>query len=134
MVRVFQTRPDNCWPAVLASMLEIPIEEVDHCSFVTGSIRFNATQSFLSQRGLFYIEFAMEPPYLPFSEIPQGALVIVGTHGRNKEHAAIARVYHVSGLMGFEIAHDPDPNSEMKSEDIRRAILLCRLDQLIRNP
>lgn len=120
MKRVYQTRfgkEGNCWPAVLASMLELTIEETDHCSanFHGDEQWLRNTEELLADHGLFHVEIDRRPDgSWPCTRLPEGAIVIIGLrkdHPKKLPHVVIARARLIqlpegSGL-GFEVIHDP---------------------------
>lgn len=153
MKKVWQTRfgsDGNCWPAVLASMLEIPIEEVDHCACSLNKedrAWEKSTDEFLASRGLFYVEVQRdEHDNWPLSHIPERSLIILGCNtDRNLPHVIIGRAFRVpieevpeskrafghpeaTHGLDFELVHDPLPNGStgIKVDSI---LLLCRLDK-----
>lgn len=140
MVKVYQTRPDNCWPAVLASMLEIPIEEVDNCN-CSQSDWVEKTSQLLAKRGLFMVEIRLgdeeHPPGNEFqlqSTFRDRSLIIVG----KGTHAYICRVHYApKGVklvnpndVFFKVEFDPNPSGTVGHTLMPDSIiLLCRLDQ-----
>lgn len=123
MKPVYQTRfgaEGNCWPACLASLFEVPLEEVDQCACQHEDWRAQ-TDAWLASKGLFYVEvpWVQEGTGLPFPITcpPDGSLVIVGCwSNRNLPHVCICKVNVVKrnekgqGIaFGVELVHDPHP-------------------------
>jgi hypothetical protein len=134
MIPVFQSRfgPEgNCWPAVLASMLEIPLEEVDHCS--ADNLEWEkATEQFLADRGLYCMEIDIgTSPNLNFTQPPEGALVMTGWEKDKHCHTVISRVRpHSDSSFDLDTVHDPNPTQKMGSAWTLISIMtLCRLDK-----
>lgn len=140
MKPVFQTRfgkEGNCWPACLASMLELPLEETDHCTCSNPRWRED-TDALLAKRGLFYVQISKNPDgSFPTTVLPNAAFVILGcSTERNLPHVVIARyvhtAYHPDGqAASFQlwIVHDPiKPEGPSGEYTIDALILLCRLD------
>ncbi len=111
MKPVFQTRlgrgTGNCFSACLASIFEVPLEEVDHCSCENPNWLQN-TEAWLAKRGLFYVEITIAG--LTCTEFPTGSLVMLG--GLTKtgvEHVVVAKAYLSEGKQCFSTVHDPYP-------------------------
>lgn len=142
MKPVFQTKfgaDGNCWPACLASLLEIPIEETDHCSCVDHPGWIQKTNEFLAARGLYYLQIDTGPDGLiPGGPIPEGQLVILRVTGKTGlPHVVIARARwfeerHETGEcagLEFIVVHDPSPTpTEPYKADA--VIYLCKLDTI----
>lgn len=120
MKPVFQTRfgkEGNCWPACLASLFEVPLEEVDHLACQHDEWR-ERTDAWLASRGLFYVEIPWtEGGNFPTTCLPDGATVIAGCWTqRGFPHVVIARVQVIehdargqASKFELHIAHDPHP-------------------------
>lgn len=140
MIPVYQTRggrQGNCWPACLASLLELPLEDVDHCCAQHDDFH-ERSQRFLADRGLFYLECeirgGVDPQHYPFSQVPHGALVIgcdMAAGDRHLDHVVVLRAEHQPepNNLSFMVIHDParSDGSLRESYNIQRVILLCRL-------
>jgi hypothetical protein len=141
MTRVYQTRggaEGNCWPAALASILDLTLEETDHCCF-SNEDAFERSQAFLAQRGLFYLEIVLDgAKVFRFSLIPDGALVIGCDASGELEHAVILRCDHgrpgqrgkdANNEMSFYVIHDPArPDGSLRPDyQITRIMFICRL-------
>lgn len=124
MKPVHQTRfgkEGNCWPACIASLFEVPLEEVDHlaCQHPDWLER---TDEWLKARGLYYVEVpwiqedGSGAPF-PITCPPEGTLVIAGCWTKRKlPHVVIARVeilkrneHGHATAFGLNLVHDPHP-------------------------
>lgn len=122
MKPVFQTRKGSdgdCWPACLATIFEVPLEEVAQCA-ANFPDWAEQTEAWLAKLGLFQNEIeatsdAMGRNRFPFIAPPEGTVcVVTGKRwGASISHAVVAKVRHEaveeSGCVNlrFEIVHDP---------------------------
>jgi hypothetical protein len=119
----------NCWAACLASLLNVPLEEVDQCAGSNPDWQAQ-TDKFLADRGLFYIELSKDKNgNLNTTMFPDGCLVIVGCNTkRGRSHAVIGRV-RVSGMnIEIDLEHDPHPGGS-EALEMEHIILLCKYDK-----
>lgn len=141
MTRVYQTNdceadcPGNCWPAALASILDLTLNDTRHLCAHADDFR-DRTQAFLAERGLFYLEVPIETgpnkQSFPFTLIPKGALFLGSDKSRRFDHAVVLRSEHIAAdEMVFYIVHDPArPDGSMRGDyQLVRVIFLCRLFQ-----
>jgi hypothetical protein len=125
----------------LASILDLTLEETDHCCF-SNEDAYERSQAFLADRGLFYLEIEIESgrsgQAFRFSLIPDGALLIGCDASGTLEHAVILRCEHAQpGMRGkdannemrFYVIHDPARSDGSLRPDyqITRLMFLCRL-------
>lgn len=145
VTKVFQTRhgkDGNCWPACLASILEMSISRLEHCSGHLPDWK-EQTDRFLADSGYFFIELTKYHGDQVFRNItapPNGTHVIAGcTSRRGFSHAVIARVEHTKLEEGectefhLRIVHDPADETLEDAEHyaINSIIFLCRLDAVV---
>ena len=101
MIPVMQTRfgvTGNCMQACVASILELPLEEVpDFCNIASEDTWFTQMQAWFEGHGLWYVEvrFTYEPKF------PDGYYLVSGDGPRGLRHVCVARA--------GEIVHDPHP-------------------------
>lgn len=104
MKPVYQTRfgkEGNCWAAVLASMLELPLEATDHCACsldLTDDTWSKNTDALLRDHGLFSIEVGRNKAgnWVFAGCPPDGALLIGGVSTNRKlPHVVIVRCRHL---------------------------------------
>lgn len=89
----------NCFSACVASILELPLDEVP---FFMGSEGdwFDDLNDWLRDRGLYAIRFAFSDKYTFY---PAGYYIVGGVSPRNPDalHAVVA--------LGDKVVHDPNP-------------------------
>lgn len=97
----------NCLAACVASVLELPIEDVPNFRLAVN--QWVALQEWLAGRGLFAIRFRLGPDddgFLPMP-VPEVDCILVGDSPRNPVlHSVVGRA------SGYElaVAHDPHPD------------------------
>jgi hypothetical protein len=89
----------NCFSACVASLLELPIEEVPH--FGSDDTWWATFQAWLKPRGLYAVLFKVDSD----EQRPPGFHVV---SGRSPRHDAL----HAVVGKGAEIAHDPHPSRD----------------------
>jgi hypothetical protein len=98
----------NCFAACLASVLELPLDDVPHV--MHHEDWRERTNAWLASRGMGTIEVSLETEEPALYPVPPGMLVIVsGRTVRHPErlHAVVART--VAGGCQWEYLHDPHP-------------------------
>lgn len=135
MKPVFQTRfgkEGNCWAACLASLFEVPLEEVDHCSGNHEDWLQNTTK-WLAARGWYYLELTFpRDGQIKCTAPPDGQLLICGcVTERGLNHAVIGEIHitdrHDDGQVksyDVYVAHDPIPGGS-KEIKINALMLIC---------
>ena len=132
MKPVFQTRfgrDGNCWPACIASILDLPLEETDHLACANEDWD-ERTMKFLKERGLSYIDVRRNPDgSWPITAPPNGMNVILGvTNPRSSlPHCVVAQVEASRDKMGFNIVHDPIGSEAVAYREIDACIFIIKL-------
>lgn len=129
---VMQTTPTNCFRACVASVLDVPIEEVpEACDGATWD--WDAFQDWLFMRDMQAIEIGfgnggtLYPTRRPVWCIVTGESPREGTvTGR---HAVVARL---CGLEGFELIHDPHPSRLWIKGEPTHAVFFVPLDPTLK--
>lgn len=121
MKPVLQTtfgKSGNCWPACLATIFEVPIEEVDRCACHHADTN-EQTEAWLAKRGLFPLEIEVFQKngqcVFPIASPPDGMICVVTGKRADKSlsHAVVCRVRHGKEIseklreITFEVLHDP---------------------------
>lgn len=92
----------NCFAACLASLLEIPLEEVPDLTHETDSSWWGVVEKWLRLRGLYAVNFVCRGKDLD-TFVPPGLHILNGPSPRGAfDHSVVAR--------GREIVHDPHPS------------------------
>ena len=94
----------NCFSACVASILELPIEQVP--TFVIEDDWHIAAQTWLNARGLWLLSLPWDDEWGAIVLEPFGGYHIIGGQSPRGEHG-----HSVVGLRG-EIVHDPHPSGE----------------------
>lgn len=111
---VFGYPDGNCLPACLASILEVPLEEIPHFGDEGWFERFN---DWLRPQGLYAYLVAWAEWWAP-----EGIYILSGlspraeAEGKEYLHAVVAR--------GWEIIHDPHPSREGLSSRVDCTLLI----------
>jgi len=116
---IFEDGKGNCYAACLASILELPLEEVPN--FVTiGEDMDSAIDEWLAPRGLMRVELvlsdqeAVNKTLFRLRPGGSGFCILSGksprkrADGRDKGHGVVAKC----GGWGLPIAHDPHPSRD----------------------
>lgn len=104
-----QTRPTNCFQACVASVLDLPIEEVpDACD--GSKWDWDAFQDWLANRGLQAIEVGFGNGGTIYPVRRSVLCIITGTSPRECLTGRHAVVGELLGLEGFSLLHDPHPS------------------------
>lgn len=129
MKPVKQTRlniPDvqsgNCWPACVASLLEIPIDDVPPPPLPGKSWApyWRSFRSWAARRGLALIEVAGDSSFVEASEGAEALYwIATGRSPRGVRHSVVMR--------GAKMVHDPHP-SDLGVEDVDTISLFVPLD------
>ena len=93
MIPVAQTRTGangNCWPACIASILEIPLAEIPEFSLEPGQWLLDV-QEWLATLGLYYVQVSPADPMVRAAFAQPGHLyhVIEGLSPRGGQHAVV---------------------------------------------
>lgn len=122
MKAVYQTIIDpingNCWPACLASILEIDIDIIPNFCKDKNPNWWADTQKWLDDNGYFAIEVVFGKPgeVSPYSAFPDGAFVILtgpSTMFDNTQHAVVGKIKITSpDTQQVEFIHDPNRHSK----------------------
>ncbi len=103
----------NCWPACVASIFEVSLEEVDHLSNHHPDW-WERSQLWLEQRGFCFVEISRRADGgWPVTEISERSLVILsGVSQRGVRHVCICRprrekMPNGDPAVSFELVHDP---------------------------
>lgn len=102
-------RPNgNCWPAVLASLLCIPLDEVPHFCRDHSETWWEDTVSWLAQRGFSPLELHADLPTWGDVQPNPGQLcwLIGGSPRGDWDHAIVGRWSDEE----WTVAHDPHPD------------------------
>lgn len=117
MKRVFQDLTQskgNCFQACLASLFELPIDEVPHF-MVHGHLWFDCLQEWLEPMGY----YALDIQYSPFmAEWIKGYWIATGVAKRGILHSVIYLDEH--------LVHDPHPSC-VGIESVQSATVFCKI-------
>lgn len=144
MNRVFQTRfgkEGNCFAACLASLFEVPLEQVDQCA-CNNPTWAAETDAFLARYGLYMTEVKAEPTgeLGNINPPPDGSLCMYSVKG-SLPHVVIGRAKwnakHPCGSCAnwdVEIVHDPYSVEgrgahDARAYEIRSILLLCAIQR-----
>jgi hypothetical protein len=103
----------NCWSACIASLLELPIEEVPPFVKDGGENFLQLAQDWLGKRGLFILRIRMPKEILTgddirWHQIPECLCIATGKSPRGDYgHAVVGRIVDA---YKFEMLHDPHPD------------------------
>lgn len=136
MTPTLMAHQDDCWPACLATIFDVPLSEVEHLTAKDPGFR-EETQKWLAKRGLFFIEIVAEATpkgmILPFSgggaSGADGGLCILA-HGNDiqKRHAVVVEIYcPSSNQVGFRPVHDPNPGGLVPLSRTTHIFLFCKI-------
>lgn len=106
----------NCWTACIASILELPIEEVP--DFIDEKDFYGSTIKWLGKRGLTLVQINLEgSPHWPFFWGDTVWTILSGQSPRGDwKHAIVGN--------GLKYVHDPHPDSKMLKGEIEYVYLL----------
>lgn len=117
MKPVHQTITDrdqgNCWSAAIASVLELPIEEVPPFVKLDRSRFYELATEWLSKRGLMILRVRMPREYLTgddirFHHLPECVCIASGKSPRGDYgHSVVGKI--IDGH-NFVMTHDPHPD------------------------
>lgn len=96
----------NCFAACVASILEMPLDEVPNFCAVEHDW-FGAFQRWLHERGLCALDINIEGQVGILSPMPPMWMILSGPGPRGLLHAV---VWRGNGSDGWKIVHDPYPN------------------------
>jgi hypothetical protein len=97
----------NCFQAVVASLLELPLEEVPNfCEQFASTKWFEKFAHWLWKNHNLWPVYIMTEKNLPTFSPPRGHFVLAGTTVKGGRHAVVA---HGDGT-GYHIVHDPHPD------------------------
>ena len=109
----------NCFQACVASILELPLEEVPH--FCAEDDWWGLLTRWLYKRGLFAVDICVTGG-LTTAGLPKGVWVIVsGSGGRGTQHAVIGKY---DGGKDFTLSHDPHPDRAFLNGDIEYVTII----------
>jgi hypothetical protein len=108
----------NCFAACVASILEIPIEEIDPLILpANGSNWIDGLQSYLSERGMFLLHVSIRDQY-PLGPVPETLVIAIGPNNRRGgRHAVVCEFQDTNRLV---LVHDPGSDE----------ITLARVDEI----
>lgn len=135
MKPVYQTRKGkegNCWAACLASLFEVPLEEVDHCAG-NHADWLHQTDEWLRARGFYQVE-AKWP--MECTAFPDGTILICGCVSETGlNHAVIGEVRHTkkeadgqAGEIEIWVIHDPLGKNLRETYSINAIFFICPIN------
>ena len=105
MIKIFQTKlhnppkeNGNCLSAVIASILEININQVPHFEDMNNDVWYENLNNWMKSIGLQLIELD------PLSPLPKGFSIVTGVSPRNKN------ILHAVVFKDGKLVHDPHPS------------------------
>lgn len=109
---IFGDRVGNCFPACIASLLEVPLENLainpDEQTWL------ETTQEALKPHGLFYLEVRLDVAVnYPMYAMKDRLCVMTGKSPRGDFwHSVVARIGHndADNTVIYELVHDPHPS------------------------
>ncbi len=141
MIKINQTRfggldspiseQGNCFQACLASILEIPLEQVFDC------VQFETALDGTSfEKRPWYVafnewlsKFGLASIYLEWKPIQPAVTTFLGYHmAECQSHTLKNGETHVVVIHNGEVVHDPNPKSRVNSDDFLGVYLLVPLD------
>ncbi len=109
---LFGDKIGNCFAACIASLLELPINEVPNfCAYPADSWT-EKLDEWLAARGLFSVEVRLDPEKPVLYPVPVGVFcILTGPSPRGSFlHSVIGGSVRCGEQHGFEIVHDPHPS------------------------
>lgn len=108
---IFGSPNGNCFATCVASLLDLPLEDVPNFCADENEDWFDGFQKWLTERGMYAIDLkVVDEPFL--RPVPDGTLVILtGMGARGLLHCVIASYRLKDGLHTWEHVHDPHPNN-----------------------
>jgi hypothetical protein len=109
----------NCYSAAIASVLELPLEQVPHFVAIDGDEWWWTLQRFVGQFGLTsqWIDVEEKPQWREYR--PEGYWIAsIRHHGKEWGHSLV--------MLGDELAHDPMPGSRrttVSQAEMDRAVI-----------
>jgi len=113
MQTIIDRNQGNCWSACIASLLELPIEEVPPFVKLDRNGFLELAQEWLGKRGLFILRIRMPRAYLTGDDmrwhgIPEALCIATGKSPRGDYgHSVVGRIVDA---YNFELLHDPHPD------------------------
>ncbi len=107
----FGTKTGNCFQACLASILEVPLDEVPHFMTMRGDW-FEHFNNWMAERGLFTVEVSLNAEKIISCLSPRQWVIITGRSSRGCDHAVVGRSSDDEANPGFLLIHDPHPSRE----------------------
>lgn len=111
MQTTFGEEKGNCLSACIASILELPIEEVPNFCEEDREDWWRSCWTWLYSRGYVGIEVSIQPGVL--SPVWHEYCILSGEGPRGCHHAVVGRA---KGYQGFEYVHDPHPDGTFLKE------------------
>jgi hypothetical protein len=124
--------PDgNCFAACIASLLELPIEEVPINS--GGDDWLPSTQAFLKTKGLFFLEIRLDVAVkYPLYELFDVWCLYYGKSPRgNWSHSIVGKLDMDNGFPHFKYIHDPHPDKTYLEGEVKGIGFLVPLNPAI---
>lgn len=126
---VFGNGKGNCFAAVIASILELPLEEVPNFCGDYGDAWWEKTQEWLVLRGLYGIEFTLHPEQiqsgfvLPFPS--EARFIATGKSPRGEFHHCVVAKLEQERFQGV---HDPHPSGDFLDGPILAVMFFATLE------
>ena len=141
MKRVMQTKfgpvEGKCFAACIASLLEVPIEEVTIDNDPNNNEWFDSLQAYLRPKNLFFLEVRIDVAvHYPLYEMDGVWCVMSGKSprtfpgGNGVNHCVVGKIERSdSNPVVFNAYHDPHPDGTMLKPDSLWGLgFLCKLD------
>ena len=123
---VKQTTPTNCFRACVATLLNLPIDDVPECCDGK-SWDWDAFQDWLGDRGLQAVEVTFGSGGTIYPVRKAVPCIVTGKSPRD-ENTLHATVGHFFSFEGFQLLHDPHPEKLWIDGEPTHATFFVRLE------